>query len=70
MNDKAHLSSEGLKEIRKIKLNMNKGRYKKKGKVSNGKVKYLLIYCVFTPGCSNHLFSVLFLIKQKKKSIV
>jgi hypothetical protein len=43
---KAHLTLEGLKEIRKIKFNMNKERYKK-GKVAIGKVKYLLIYCVF-----------------------
>jgi hypothetical protein len=46
IHKKAHLTLEGLKEIRKIKLNMNKGRYKKKGKVAIGKVKYLLIYCV------------------------
>ena len=33
VNDKAHLTLAGLKEIRKIKLNMNKGRYIKKEKL-------------------------------------
>jgi hypothetical protein len=32
INEKDHLTLEGLKEIRKIKLNMNKGRYIKKEK--------------------------------------
>jgi LAGLIDADG endonuclease len=33
INEKAHLTLEGSKEIRKIKLNMNKGRYIKKEKL-------------------------------------
>jgi hypothetical protein len=32
INEKAHLTPKGLEEIRKIKLNMNKGRYLKKRK--------------------------------------
>lgn len=33
VNEKAHLTSAGLEEIRKIKLNMNKGRYIRKEKL-------------------------------------
>jgi hypothetical protein len=34
INKKAHLTIAGLKKIRKIKVNMNKGRYLQKEKLS------------------------------------